>query len=73
MYYKVTAIRGHSGAGKSNTITFVFEADSSYEAMQKAKRMPAVKHSSKHIKSVELITKEGYDELIKTSAYREVN
>lgn len=73
MYYKVTAIRGHSGAGKGNTITFVFEAESSYEAMQKAKRMPAVKHSSKHIKSVELVTKEEYDELRKVSAYKEVN
>ena len=74
MYYKVTAIRGHLGAGRGEPITFVFKADSSYDAMQKAKRMPGVKHKRfSAIKSVELITKEEYDELIKTSAYSEVN
>lgn len=74
MYYKVTAIRGHSGAGRGEPITFVFEANSSYNAMQKAKRMPMVKHTRfSAIKSVELITKEEYDELRKVSAYNGVN
>lgn len=74
MYYKVTVIRGHCGAGRGNPITFVFEVDSSYDAMQRAKRMPMVKHKKfSAIKSVEPITKAEYDEFRKVSAYNGVN
>ena len=69
-YYKVVAIQGHLGAGKGSTITFAVEADSIYDAMQIGRKMPMVKHNHpKAIQSVELITKEEYDELRKQSAY----
>ena len=68
-YYRVTAIRGHIGAGNGAEIVFAIEADDAYSSMKLAKRMPAVKHKSASIKSVELISKEEYDELRKESAY----
>ena len=68
-YYKVTAIRGHIGAGNGAEIVFAIEANDACSAMKIAKRMPAVKHKSASIRHVELISKEEFDALRKESAY----
>lgn len=44
-YYKVTAIKGHLGAGNGEVITFAFAAPDIFSAMQLARRMPGVKHT----------------------------
>lgn len=69
-YYKATAIRGHLGAGNGDTIVFAIEAETMYDAMQIARRMPMVKHNHPQaIKSVELISQEEFDKLRCESAY----
>ena len=69
--YKVVARVGHLGAGSDGTITFAIEADTTYDAMQIAKKMPMVKHGQANaIKSLELITREEFDTLRKESAYK---
>lgn len=68
-YFKVTCHRGHCGIGRSTEITFAFEARNLLEAMDKAKRMPSVKHTRVIIQGVE-ITREAYAEYRKVSAYK---
>lgn len=69
-YYKVTVQRGHQGSGRFIPITFVFNASNIHSAIQKAKRMPGVKHN-KRILSAEQISKEEYIKLSARSAYDE--
>ena len=69
-YYKVIAVRGHVGAGRGENLIFAIEAETMYEAMQIAKRMPMVKHKSSAIKACELISKETFDILRQDSAYK---
>lgn len=72
-YYKVTALRGHLGPNNGQLLVFAIAAETSYDAIQLAKRMPMVKHKSKSIKSVELISKSEYDNLRQESAYHRRN
>ncbi len=67
-YFKIVAPRGHCGVGHSTEIAFVFQAANLLEAMSKAKRMPAVKHT-RMILSGKEITEAEYREYRKTSAY----
>ena len=70
-YYKVVAKRGHVGAGKEENLIFAIEAETMYEAMQIARKMPMVKHTRNNaIKSCELISKETFDILRQDSAYK---
>lgn len=68
-YFKVMCLRGHCGMGHSTEITFVFEAANLIDAMAKAKRMPAVKHT-RMICSGKEITEEEYKEYREISAYK---
>lgn len=43
-FYKIRVKQGHCGSGYSMPITFVFEAIDLFDAMEKAKNMPSVKH-----------------------------
>ena len=67
-YYKVTCYRGHCGIGRSTEITFAFEAHNLLEAMDKAKRMPSVKHTRAILQGKEITRKE-YVEYRSISAY----
>ena len=67
-YFKIRVKQGHYGAGNHGTLTFAIKAKDILEAMQKAKRMPSVKHNLLVENAIE-ITKEEYDELRKESAY----
>lgn len=71
-FYKVTCHRGHCGIGHSTEITFAIEAANLLEAMDKAKRMPSVKHTRAIIQGRE-ITQEEYVEYRKMSAYERYN
>jgi hypothetical protein len=44
-YYSVVCPMGHVGSGKVRDIKFYIMALNAYDAMKKAMRMPAVKHS----------------------------
>ena len=67
-YFKVTCHRGHCGTGHSTDITFVFVADNLLQAMDKAKRMPSVKHTRLIINGTE-ITETEYNDRRTKSAY----
>lgn len=67
-YFKVTCHRGHAGTGRSTDITFVFMADNLLQAMDKAKRMPSVKHTRMIINGAE-ITEVEYNDRRHVSAY----
>lgn len=70
MYYKVTANRGHCGAGKGSLLTFAIEADSMTDALKIARSMPMVKHSHPNAISGAIeISKEEFDKLRQESAY----
>ena len=70
-YYKIRVKQGHCGSGNSMPITFVFEATDMFDAMEKAKNMPSVKHNKNDvIERVELITEAEYKEFRKVSAYK---
>ena len=70
-YYKIRVKQGHCGSGNSMPITFVFEATDMFDAMEKAKNMPSVKHNKNDvIERVELITEVEYKEFRKVSAYK---
>lgn len=71
-YYKVSCPRGHFGVGRSGDITFAFKADNALTAMDMARKMPGVKHTSMIYKTTE-ITAEEYFEFRKTSAYNKDN
>lgn len=68
-YYLITCMRGHCGMGHGTEITFAFEAKNLLEAMDKAKRMPAVKHT-RMICSGKEIDKEEYNRYRQISAYK---
>lgn len=68
-YYKVTAVRGHVGAGKGADIVFAVKAPNASSAMRIVKSMPAVKHKSASVRSVELITRDEFIKLRAESAY----
>lgn len=68
-YYLVRCDRGHCGSGRSSEISFVFEADNILEAMNKAKKMPSIKHKRITPLAKE-ITKEEYLKLKAISAYK---
>lgn len=67
-YFLVTCHRGHCGIGRSTEITFAIEARNLLEAMDKAKRMPSVKHTRMIIQGKEIERKE-YEAYRKISAY----
>lgn len=68
-YYAVTCIKGHQGVGNDDrTITFYFRTKDSYDAMQKGRKMPGVKHSRLPL-SVKEISKNQYLDGRKVSAY----
>ena len=67
-YYKVHALRGHLGAGRSAEIIFYIKAPHITKAIEITKNMPAVKHS-KFIISAKEISATEYMEGRKISAY----
>lgn len=67
-YYRITVQRGHQGSGQYIPITFIFKADDIVEAIEKAKKMPGVKHN-KPIIAAEKLCDEGYYGLSIRSAY----
>lgn len=70
-FYKIRVKQGHCGSGQSMPITFAFEAIDLFDAMEKAKNMPSVKHNKNDvIERVELITEAEYIEFRKVSAYK---
>lgn len=71
-YYKVSCPRGHFGKGRAGDITFAFMADNALAAMDKARRMPGVKHTAMVYKTTEITANEYY-EFRKVSAYNHEN
>ena len=71
-YFFVTCHRGHCGVGHSTEIKFAIAAANLLEAMDKAKRMPSVKHTRMIIAGAE-ITKAEYEEYRQHSAYERYN
>ena len=67
-YFKVMCHRGHCGTGRSTEIVFAMAAENLLEAMDKARRMPAVKHTRMIISGAE-ITEAEYLERRRRSAY----
>ncbi len=70
-YFLVTCHRGHCGVGRSTEITFAIAARNLLEAMDKAKRMPSVKHTRMIIQGKE-ITLQAFQEYRTVSAYKRV-
>lgn len=70
-YYAVTCHKGHCGRGRSVEITFAFQAGNLLSAMDKAKRMPGVKHTRMIISAKE-ITSQEYVKYRQISAYERV-
>lgn len=70
-YYAVSCLRGHCGARHSQEITFVFCAKDMAEAMEKARKMPSIKHHNNAcVIGAREISAEEYVERRKISAYR---
>ena len=67
-YFKVRVVRGHCGSGKGFESTFYFACQTAMQALQKAKRMPSVKHSRLPLSVIE-VSKEEYEEQLHTSSY----
>ncbi len=67
-YFLIMVPRGHCGNGRYSEISFAFEAANLLVAMDKAKRMPGVKHTRAVLAGKE-ITREEYIEYRKVSAY----
>lgn len=67
-YYLITCQRGHCGTGRSTDITFAFAAANLLEAMDKARKMPSVKHTRMILQGKE-ITRTEYTEYRRVSAY----
>jgi len=67
-YYKITCPRGHCGIGQYTDIVFAIRAANLLEAMDKAKRMPGVKHTRGIISGKE-ISFEEFQEMRRVSAY----
>lgn len=71
-YYLITCHRGHCGIGHSTEITFAIAAKNLLSAMDKAKKMPSVKHTRMICNGRE-ITEAQYKEYRKVSAYARFN
>lgn len=71
-YFMVICHRGHCGTGHSTEIKFVFIADNAIEAMDKARKMPSVKHTRLAM-MVKEITNIEYTEFRQISAYEKFN
>lgn len=71
-FYMVMCHRGHCGTGRSTEIKFAFIANNAIEAMDKARRMPSVKHTRMAIFTKE-ITEIEYNEYRQESAYVRFN
>lgn len=71
-FYMVICQRGHCGTGHSTEIKFVFKANNAIEAMDKARRMPSVKHTRLAMVTKE-ITETEYTEYRQVSAYAKFN
>ena len=67
-YFKVTCPHGHHGNGQYCEITFAISAANMLDAMDKAKRMPGVKHT-RMVFCAKEITEQEYNEYRKVSAY----
>lgn len=67
-FYLITCHRGHCGRGRSTEITFAIQAINLLAAQDKAKKMPAVKHTRGIIFGREITQKE-YVEFRSVSAY----
>ena len=67
-YFSVQCKHGHHGRGRYVPIIFAIEAANAIEAMDKAKAMPGVKHSSPIISCYE-ITQTEYIRYRQISAY----
>ena len=68
-YFLVICKRGHCGRGNFIEIGFAIKARHLIEAMDKAKKMPAVKHSQGIIQAKEITLTE-YQEYRTVSAYK---
>ena len=71
-YFMVICHRGHCGTGHSTEIKFVFIANNAIEAMDKARKMPSVKHTRLAM-MVKEITSIEYTEFRQISAYEKFN
>ena len=71
-YFMVICHRGHCGIGHSTEIKFVFIADNAIEAMDKARKMPSVKHTRLAMMVKEISNIE-YTEFRQISAYEKFN
>lgn len=68
-YYAVTMVRGHQGTKvNEGLITFYYKAENLFQAINRAKKQPGVKHS-RCPESARECTREEYEENIKISAY----
>lgn len=71
-YYIVKCKFGHSGTGQYREISFNIKAKNASDAIDKAKKMPGVKHdSSTAILGLKQITEEEYKQNRKISAYQD--
>ena len=71
-YYIVKCKLGHSGSGQHREISFNIKARNAIDAMDRAKRMPGVKHnSSTVVLGLKQITQEEYVQNRKESAYKD--
>ena len=71
-HFMVICNRGHCGSGHSTEIKFVFIANNAIEAMDKARKMPSVKHTRLAM-IVKEITATEYNEYRQISAYERFN
>lgn len=71
-YFMVICHRGHCGTGHSTEIKFAFIASNAIEAMDKARKMPSVKHTRLAM-VVKEITANEYNEYRQISAYDRFN
>lgn len=68
-YYAVTMVRGHQGTKiHDGLITFYYKAENLFQAINRAKKQPGVKHSRCPVAARE-VSYEEYLENIKVSAY----
>ena len=67
-YFLITCPRGHCGVGQYTDISFAIAARNLLEAMDKAKRMPGVKHTRAILAGKE-ITFDEYKKFRSVSAY----
>ena len=71
-YYIIRCKLGHSGSGQYREISFNIKARNAIDAMDRAKRMPGVKHnSSTVVLGLKQITQEEYVQNRKESAYKD--